>query len=47
MDITDGDSIHSCSKSCVVVKTKVKEYMLSDNQMAFFDIKLSKKDGID
>ena len=46
VDVADGDSIHSCSKSSVMVKTKVKDYMLSDNWMTFFDIKLSRKDII-
>ena len=43
VDIADGDSIYSCSKSSVVVKTKVKSYVLSYNRMTFFDIKLSRK----
>ena len=32
MDIAGGDSIHSCSKSSVMVKINVKDYVLSDNR---------------
>ena len=40
MDIAGGDSIY---KSSVIVKTNVKYYVLSDNRMTFFDIKLLEK----